>query len=157
MSLRETHPIGIITMKHNSIYRSWLVNNSIVYEYFKLMKDKNINRLLNLFADDAIIHEPFSNIDVGLKGKSAIKPFLEIAMMANEGMQQEIEFEKPRISNHNHNSNNHNNKNQVAVLVTFERGGRVHARFTFELATESDYNMKYHRKKIQTLRIEFIE
>jgi hypothetical protein len=140
----------MFNMKDNSIYTSLLVNKSIVYEYFKLIKDKNINRLLNLFADDAIIHEPFSNIDGGLKGKSAIKPFLEIAMMANEGMQQEIEFEKPRISNHN-------NKNQVTVLVTFERGGRVHARFTFELATESDYNMKYHRKKIQTLRIEFIE
>jgi hypothetical protein len=119
------------------------------------MKDKNIDRLLNLFAEDAIIHEPFSNIDGGLKGKSAIKPFLEIAMMANEGMQQEIEFEKPRISNHNHNNNNHNNKNQVTVLVMFERGGRVHARFTFELASESDYNMKYRKKK--TLRIEFIE
>lgn len=140
----------MFNMKHNSNHTSLLVNKSIVYEYFKLIKDKNINRLLNLFADDAIIHEPFSNIDGGLKGKSAIKPFLEIAMMANEGMQQEIEFEKPRISNHN-------NKNQVTVLVTFERGGRVHARFTFELATESDYNMKYHRKKIQTLRIEFIE
>jgi hypothetical protein len=150
MSLRGTHPISMFNMKDNSIYTSLLVNKSIVYEYFKLIKDKNINRLLNLFADDAIIHEPFSNIDRGLKGKSAIKPFLEIAMMANEGMQQEIEFEKPRISNHN-------NKNQVTVLVTFERGGRVHARFTFELATESDYNMKYHRKKIQTLRIEFIE
>jgi hypothetical protein len=146
MSLRES----MFNMKHNSNHTSLLVNKSIVYEYFRLIKDKNINRLLNLFADDAIIHEPFSNIDGGLKGKSAIKPFLEIAMMANEGMQQEIEFEKPRISNHN-------NKNQVTVLVTFERGGRVHARFTFELATESDYNMKYHRKKIQTLRIEFIE
>jgi hypothetical protein len=145
-------------MKDNSIYTSLLVNKSIVYEYFKLMKDKNINRLLNLFADDAIIHESFSNIDGGLKGKSAIKPFLEISMMANEGMQQEIEFEKPTNTNHNHNNNNnnHNDENQVTALVTFERGGRMQVRFTFELAAESDYNVKY-RKKIQTLRIEFIQ
>ena len=141
----------MFNMKHNSNYTSLLVNKSIVYEYFRLIKDKNINRLLNLFADDAIIHEPFSNIDGGLKGKSTIEPFLEIAMMANDGMQQEIEFEKPRISNHN---NSKNDENQVTALVTFERGGRMQAQFTFELANESD--VKY-RKKIQTLRIEFIE
>jgi hypothetical protein len=73
MSLRETHPISMFNMKDNSIYTSLLVNKSIVYEYFKLIKDKNINRLLNLFAEDAIIHEPFSNIDGGLKGKSAMQ------------------------------------------------------------------------------------
>jgi hypothetical protein len=143
-------------MKHNSIYDSLHVNKRLVYEYFKLINDKDINRLLKLFADDAIIHEPFSNIDRGLKGKSAIKPFLEIAMMANDRMQQEIEFEKPRISNRDNNNNN-TDGNQVTALLTFERGGRMHARFTFELASESDYNVNYHRKKIQTLRIEFIE
>ncbi|HET7149275.1 MAG TPA: hypothetical protein VFI73_12335 [Candidatus Nitrosopolaris sp.] len=49
--------------------------------------------MLNLFEDDALIHD--SNIDGGLKRKRAIKSFLEIATMANKGMQQEIEFEKP--------------------------------------------------------------
>jgi hypothetical protein len=57
----------------------------------------------------------------------------------------------------NHNNNNNNDENQATALGTFERGRRMQAQFTFELATESDYNMKYHRKKIQTLRIEFIE
>jgi hypothetical protein len=144
-------------MKHKSNYTSLLVNTSIVYKYFKLIKDKNINRLLNLFTDDAIIHEPFSKIDGGLKGKSAIKHFLDIAMMANDGMQHEIEFEKPRISNRKNNIHNNNDENQVIALVTFERGGRVQAQFTFELATESDYNVNYNRKKIQTLHIEFIK
>ncbi len=66
--------------------------------------------MLNLFADDATIHEPFSNIDGGLKGKSAIKPFLEVAMMATDGMGHEIEFEKSRI-------NNNDTKNQVTALT----------------------------------------
>jgi hypothetical protein len=60
------------------------------------------------FADDAIIHEPFSNTDGALKGKSAIKPFLQIAIMPNEGMRQEIEFEKLRISKRNNTKNDEN-------------------------------------------------
>ena len=122
----------------------------MVYEYFRLLKNKDINRLLNLFADDAIIHEPISNIDGGLKGKSAIKPFLEVAMMAYERMQHEIEFEKS-IANKN------DAKNQVTALVTFEKGGRVRARYNFELSTESDSDLNCQGKKIQTFRMEFIE
>jgi hypothetical protein len=41
------------------------------------------------------IHNPFSNINAGLKGKVAIKP-LEVAMMAYDWMQHQIEFEKSR-------------------------------------------------------------
>jgi ketosteroid isomerase-like protein len=124
-----------------------LINKSMVYEYFRLLKNKDINRLLNLFADDAIIHEPHR---WGLKGKSAIKPFLEVAMMAYERMQHEIEYEKS-IANKN------DAKNQVTALVTFEKGGRVRARYNFELSTGSDSVLNRQEKKIQTLRIEFIE
>ena len=51
-------------------------NESIVYEYFRLIKNKDINGVLDLFADDAIIYEPFSKVDEGLKGKGSIRPFL---------------------------------------------------------------------------------
>jgi ketosteroid isomerase-like protein len=122
----------------------------MVYEYFRHLKNRDTARLLNLFADDATIHEPFSNIDGGLKGKSAIKPFLEIAMIANEGMRHEIEFEKSR-------TNKNDTKNQVTALMLFEKGGRIRARYNFELSTESESELRYQGKKIQTLRIEFIE
>jgi len=127
-------------------------NKSVAYEYFKHLKNKNITRLLNLFADDVTIHEPFvcCNINEGLKGKSAIKPFLEIAMIASDGMRQEIEFEKSR-------TNKNDAKNQVTALVTFEKGGRVRTRYNFELSTESDSDVRHQGKKIETLRIEFIE
>ena len=45
-----------------------------------------------------MLYEPFSNIDGGLKGKSAIKPFLEIAMMANEDMQHEIDLKNQELA-----------------------------------------------------------
>ena len=122
----------------------------MVYEYFRHLKNKDTTRLLNLFADDATIHEPFSNIEAGLKGKAAIKPFLEVAMMAIDGMRHEIEFEKSR-------TNKNDTKNQITALMTFEKGERVRARYNFELSTESDSDLRYQGKKIQTLHIEFIE
>jgi ketosteroid isomerase-like protein len=134
----------------DSIRIPLLANKSMVYEYFRHLKNKDITRLLNLFADDATIHEPFSNINEGLKGKSAIKPFLEIAMMATDGMRQEIEFEKST-------TNKNDTKNQVTAVIMFEKGGRVRTRYNFELSTESDSDARYNGKKIQTLRIEFIE
>jgi hypothetical protein len=134
----------------DSIRIPLLIHKSMVYEYFRHLKNKDITGLLNLFADDAIIHEPFSNINAGLKGKSAIKPFLEVAMMATEGMQHEIEFEKSR-------TNEKDTKNQVTALVMFEKEGRIRARYNFELSMESDSDLNYQGKKIQTLGIEVIE
>ena len=62
--------------ENNQIHSSVLVNKSIVYEYFRLIKNKDIDGLLSLFADDAEVREPFSNIIGGLQGKAAIRPFL---------------------------------------------------------------------------------
>ncbi len=39
----------------------------------------------------------------------------------------------------------------------FEKGGRIRARYNFELSTKSDSDLRYQGKKIQTLHIEFIE
>lgn len=141
-------------------YSSVLINKSIVYEYFELIKNKNINGLLSLFTDDAIIYEPFSNISGGLQGKCTIKPFLEIAMMANSGLTHNIFIEK--LSDNNNTSkeydDDNDNKNKVTALVTFERGDIVRARFTFELTpvlSEANNNSSL-RKKIQILHIKFV-
>ncbi len=119
---------------YRHIGASSLVHGDTVYEYFRLIKNKDINRLLDLFVDDAIIYEPFSNIDGGLRGKSAIKPFLEVALMANDGLQHRIEIEQQQ-------QRNADNKNQVTALVTFERGGIVQARFTFQLEEAIEHSM----------------
>jgi SnoaL-like domain len=129
-----------------------------VCEYFRLIKNKDINRLLDLFADDATIYEPFSKIHGGLQGRSAIKAFLEVALMASDGLRHEIRFEKrhEKPDSSNKYNNNSNNDNQVSALVTFERGGRLKARFTFELSSEENYNSQ-KQKKIQSIHIQFIK
>jgi ketosteroid isomerase-like protein len=139
--------INMINKKHKQVSASTMLGEDIVYEYFRLIKNKDINRLLDLFSDDAVIHEPFSNIHGGLKGKSASKPFFEVAMMANDGLQHRIEFERQESID---------DVDRVTTLVTFERVGRVQARFTFGLVSQ-DYNLRDIQKKIQTLCIEFIK
>jgi hypothetical protein len=129
-----------------------LTDEDIVHEYFRLIKTKDVYRLLDLFADDALIDEPFSKSEAGkggLHGKSAIEPFLNVAIMVNAGLREEIEIEKSK-------PRSDNGIKRVIAYVTFERGGKVKARFTFELTSEENYNSQ-KQKKIQSLRIQFVE
>lgn len=123
---------------------------SIVYEYFRLIKNKDIDGVLNLFTNDAIVYEPFSNIDEGLKGKGSIRPFLDVVIMVTNGIKDEIEFEKAQDANKEE-------EQTVAALVTFERGGKTQARYTFELISRQEQYDYTGVGKIQTLRIEFIK
>jgi ketosteroid isomerase-like protein len=129
-----------------------LADEDMVHEYFRLIKAKDMYRLLDLFADDAVIDEPFSKSEDGkggLQGKSAIEPFLKVAMMANAGLREEIEFEKSTLRRDN-------GINKVTAYVTFERGEKVKARFTFELSSEENYNSQ-KQKKIRSLHFQFVE
>ena len=122
---------------HNKMRRvKPLIDEDIVHEYFRLIKTKDMYRLLDLFADDAVIDEPFSRSEAGkggLQGKSAIEPFLNVAMMVNAGLREEIEIEKSKLRSDN-------GIKRVITYVTFERGGKVKARFTFVLSSEGNYN-----------------
>ncbi|MGC1930702.1 MAG: hypothetical protein WA667_17165 [Candidatus Nitrosopolaris sp.] len=129
-----------------------LNDEDIVHEYFRLTKTKDMYRLLDLFTDDALIYEPFSKSEGGkggLQGKSAIEPFLNVAMMVNAGLREEIEIEKSKLRTDN-------SINKVTAYVTFERGGKVKARFIFELSSEENYNSQ-KQKKIKSLHIQFVE
>jgi hypothetical protein len=129
-----------------------LTDEDLVHEYFRLIKTKDMYRLLDLFADDAVIDEPFSKSEAGkggLQGKSAIEPFLNVAMMVNAGLREEIEIEKSKLRSDN-------GIKRVIAFVTFERGGKVKARFTFELSSEENHNSQKQRK-IQSLRIQFVK
>lgn len=141
-------------IRRNPKDRSATTNEEIVYEYFRRIKKKDINGVLELFANDAIIHEPFSNIEGGLKGKSAIKPFFDVVLMANDGLQYKIEFVKTRDDSKNKNKEDNN---QVTTLVTFERGETVQGRYTFGLRSEQEQYFCRGKLKIQTLHIEFIK
>ena len=67
--------------------------------------------------------------------------------MANSGLNHQIDIIKS-------DSNICNNKDQITANVTFERGGKVKARFIFEFRPENHNSQK--QKKIQSLRIQFI-
>jgi hypothetical protein len=67
--------------------------------------------------------------------------------MANSGLNHQIEIIKS-------DSNARNNKDQITANVTFERGGKVKAKFIFEFRPESHNSQK--QKKIQSLRIQFL-
>lgn len=121
---------------------------AIIHEYFSLIKNKEIDKLLDLFADDAIIYEPFSKTgdSDGLKGKTAIEPFLNIAIMANSGLNHQIEIIKS-------NTEAFNNNKQITANVIFERGEKIKGKFIFEISSE---NHNFHKqKKIKSLRIQF--
>jgi hypothetical protein len=145
------------SIKRNLEHTYATVNKSIVYEYFRLIKNKDIDGILNLFDENAIIYEPFSNIEGGLQGKSAIKPFFDIVLMANDGLQYKIEFVKAQDGSNNENKED---SDQVTTLVTFEKGGTVQGQFTFKLRSEEEEQYRSwggdRAKKIQTLHIEFI-
>lgn len=140
-------------------------DEDIVFEYFRLIKNKDITGLLDLFVDDAVVYEPFSKSDdiqgktMGLRGKRAIEPFLGVAVMANEGLRGNVAIDKSDKKT----DGSENRPNQICAIVTFERGDRITARFTFELISpvnnnNDDDNMKINQKekKIKSLRIQFI-
>jgi hypothetical protein len=114
-----------------------LTSEEMVHQYFKCIDSKDLSGILDLFDYDAVIHEPFSNITGGLKGKSSIEPFLKVAMMANSSLQRTIKIEKAEA-------------NKLTALITFEKGDKVKGKFTFEFESGAA-----SAKKIKSLRIEF--
>lgn len=121
-----------------------LSGEQIVARYFKCMDSKDLNGILELFDYDAVVYEPFSKVE-GLHGKSAIEPFLKVAMMANSELRRIVKIEKT-------NRTNSNNNNKITALITFEKGDKVKGRFIFEFTDEDDSR----EKKIKSLHIEFL-
>lgn len=143
-----------------------IYDKDIVFEYFRLIKNKDIANLMDLFASDAIVYEPFSKITGGLKGKRAIESFLRIAVMANDTLQHQIVIEKESDTNEHKpyrtemDSKNDNdvscNTKVITALVRFEKGDSLKARFIFELTSDNiTASRKYNR--IKTLHIQFLK
>ena len=130
-------------MKDSNYQQNEKDNEIIVKEYFSRIKSRDIEGILELFSDDAVIHEPFSRAR-RLFGKTEIKPFLKSVIMANEGLQYEINIERQK--------NNH--MNNFVALVIFRKGHEINSRFTFSF-DNSDKSTVYG--KIKSLLIEFID
>lgn len=120
-----------------------LTEQQIIHRYFELIGRKDVDGILELFADtDPVVYEPFSNEKEGLRGKDDIKSFLRVAVMANEGLKRKIDFSNGRDGS-------------VTAEVTFERGTTLHGRFTFSFVDEAG-TTKERARKIKSLRIRFI-
>ena len=161
---------NIIRKKRKLLYDN---DTDIVFEYFELIKNKDIERLMNLFSPDAIVYEPFSKLRGGVSGKQVIESFLRIVIMANDELQYRIVIENiSDIKNRSNVDGNHNHENKnncsscfsmkvVNALVTFERGDSLKDRFTFGLSCDNnDNNDNYINSKYNTLRslhIQFIK
>ena len=130
-------------MKDSNYQQNEKDNEIIVKEYFSRIKSRDIEGLLELFSDDAVIHEPFSRAR-RLFGKTEIKPFLKSVIMANEGLQYEINIERQK--------NNH--MNNFVALVIFRKGHEINSRFTFSFDNSGKSNIY---GKIKSLLIEFID
>ena len=130
-------------MKDSNYQQNEKDNEIIVKEYFSRIKSRDIEGLLELFSDDAVIHEPFSRAR-RLFGKTEIKPFLKSVIMANEGLQYKINIERQK--------NNHTNN--FVALVIFRKGHEINSRFTFSFDNSGKSNIY---GKIKSLLIEFID
>jgi ketosteroid isomerase-like protein len=118
-----------------------LTGEEIVARYFRYIDSKDLDGILDLFDYDAVVYEPFSKVGGGLHGRSAIEPFLKVAMMANRELRRTVKIEKTKKAN----------DNEITALITFEKGEKVKGRFTFEF-TEDDSGAK----RIKSLHIEFL-
>jgi hypothetical protein len=160
---------NIISKKEKLLY-----DEVIVFGYFELMRNKDIERLMNLFSPDAIIYEPFSKLREGISGKQVVESFLRIAIMANGELQYHIVIENiSDIKNRSNVDGNHNHENKnncsncfdvkvVNALVTFEKGDSPKARFAFGLSCNNENNNdnNYINSKysmIRSLYIQFIK
>ena len=112
----------------------------IIYQYFRCIDNKDVQGALELFDYDAVVKEPFSNM-AELKGKSAIEPFLKVALMANSNLKRNIRIEK-----------NAKHPSEITALITFEKGDTMKGKFTFEFTSS---HASTGEKKIRSLHIQF--
>jgi hypothetical protein len=142
--------------------KKFCTNKKIVEECFRLVKCKDIESLKDLFWSDAIVYEPFSKLEEGLRGGSRIEPFfLKIAIMANESLLHRIlikEIKNKKNINKDlqvYEENNTSNNDIVEALLTFQKGQTLKAKFKFELSNEFQ-NINSSENKIKSLHIQFI-
>jgi hypothetical protein len=117
-----------------------LTNEQMVHRYFDLITKRDVQGLVDLYTEEAIVYEPFSNMRDGLHGMTAIGNFMRIVVMANAGLRREsIRFIEKT-------------KDSITALVVFERGGSIQGKLRFTFAIDANAG-----KKIKTLRIQFHE
>jgi hypothetical protein len=116
-------------------------NQKLVFECFKLASQKKIEEMLELLADDGIIYEPFSKKNDGLRGKLAVRSFLNMLTIASDdSLHYDIFIEE-------------DSNDKIVTRVAFEKGDKITAKFTFEMTPSKEKD----KKKIKVVRVEFLD
>jgi hypothetical protein len=116
-------------------------NQKMVFECFKLASQKKIEEMLELLADDVIIYEPFSKKEDGLRGKPAVRSFLNMMTLASDdSLHYDISIEE-------------DSNDKIITRVVFEKGDKITAKFTFEMT----HGKEKDKKKIRVVRVEFLD
>jgi hypothetical protein len=111
--------------------RILLDNEDLVYEYFRLIMRKDIRHLLDLFTEDAAIHEPFSEPeDRELRVNSLIMTTMRIYALLHYPV-----YEKSRIVEQCIECYYYKNY----ITCTFQRGQEIIIRFIFKFAYKALY------------------
>jgi ketosteroid isomerase-like protein len=136
-------------------------NEQMVYDYFRLIDKKDLEGLLRLFAEDAIVYEPFSKEESGLRGKAAIQDFLQITIMADAGTNRVIEFTN---GHHDGGKTEKRETSEITALVMFQGNdvlkGKFHFKFVIVIEVLEDsrgLSMTLPSKKIKELLIQIIK
>jgi ketosteroid isomerase-like protein len=151
----------------------------IVLKYFRLIDEKDMPSLLNLFTEDCTIYEPFSrdfpsNEGKGkkpLKGTNEIESFFHVVMMASDGLKHEIEFVYSPIEHTRQNGDSVTTRSSsvVSALATFYRyegGDKLKQKLVFNIVSEqihdtlnkitrygNDKDIKIDTRKIERLYV----
>ena len=107
--------------------RNMLSEKNTIQNYFRAIRRKDINNLVDMFEDEAVIHEPFSK-EVQLRDKLDFRPFFQVICMAIEELKHDLLIEEAT------------DENGLSVLCTFQRGETVCARFNFQFGPNSRLN-----------------
>jgi hypothetical protein len=115
------------------------IEEKLVDEYFQRIRIGDMEGLLSLFSEDAVIDEPFSKSRV--IGKSQIEMFLSTVIMANRDMHTEARIERKLAGS------------QIVVIASFQKSATLFGRFTFKL---DDTKKSGLDGIIKALKIEFV-
>jgi hypothetical protein len=115
------------------------IDEQLVEEYFRRIKIGDMEGVLSLFSEDAVIDEPFSISRV--IGKSQIEMFLSAVIMANRDMHIETRIERKLAGS------------QIVVIASFQKSATLFGRFTFKL---NDTKKPGLDGRIKALKIEFV-
>jgi hypothetical protein len=129
-----------------------LDNEDLVYDYFRLTLRKDIRHVLDLFTENAIVHEPFSKQAPSASEDSGLKVDTIVITTARlyDLLHFHFYYEKARIEIDCYHNKNH-------VTCTFRSGEEIIIRSIFKFGYNSKGKSHSNNRRINFLEIQLIQ